>query len=92
MKRILKKVLRDDMNINFTHRGLEPFIRDMDRSSNRIAFALVLSAILLSSAIMHATGVGPTFYGMSVLGLLVFAFAAVLGVWLLISILRSGRL
>jgi ubiquinone biosynthesis protein len=64
----------------------------MDRSSNRISFSMIISAILLSSAIMHATGVGPTYRGISLLGLASFGFAFVLGIWLIISIIRSGRL
>ncbi len=92
MKEIIRKVLRDDVHIKMTHVGLDKLIRDMDRSSNRIAFSMIISAILLSSAIMHATGVGPKIYGMSVLGFLAFGIAFVLGIWLIISIIRSGRL
>jgi ubiquinone biosynthesis protein len=92
MKKIMLKVLRDDLRFRFTHEGLEQLIRDMDRSSNRIAFALVISAVILSSAIMHAAGVGFTVYGLSVLGIFTFGAAFFLGIWLVISILRSGRL
>jgi ubiquinone biosynthesis protein len=92
MKQIVRKVLKDDIHLKMSHEGLEKFIRDMDRSSNRIAFSLIISAILLSSAIMHAMGVGPRIYGMSALGFLAFGFALLLGIWLIISIIRSGRL
>lgn len=92
MKQITRKLLRDDIHIKMTHIGLDKFIRDMDRSSNRIAFSMIISSILLSSAIMHATGVGPTIYGMSLLGFIAFGFAFLLGIWLVISIIRSGRL
>lgn len=92
MKQIIQKVLKDDMHVKMTHIGLDKFIKDMDRSSNRISFAMIISAILLSSAIMHSLGVGPKIYGMSVLGLTAFGFALIMGIWLLISIIRSGRL
>jgi ubiquinone biosynthesis protein len=92
MKQIIRKILRDDIHLKMTHVGLDKFIRDMDRSSNRIAFSMIISAILLSSAIMHAMGVGPRIYGMSVLGFLAFGVAFLLGIWLIISIIRSGRL
>lgn len=92
VKKIMRKLLKDDIHIKMTPIGLDKFIRDMDRSSNRIAFSMIISAILLSSAIMHASGVGPMIYGMSVLGFLVFGFAFLLGIWLIISIIRSGRL
>jgi ubiquinone biosynthesis protein len=92
MKKMTRKVLRDELHMKLTHTGLEHFIRDMDRSSNRIAFAMVISAFIISSAIMHATGVRPMVFGMSLLGFLAFGLASLLGVWLLISIIRSGRL
>jgi ubiquinone biosynthesis protein len=92
MKKIMRKVLRNDLRFKLTHEGLEQLIRDMDRSSNRIAFALIISAVILSSSIMHAAGVGFTVYGLSVLGIFTFAAAFFLGIWLVISILRSGRL
>jgi len=91
MKQIIRKVLKDDINIKMTHMGMDRFIRDMDRSSNRISFSLIISAILLSSAIMHATGAGPSIYGVSILGLSAFGIAFFLGIWLIISIIRSGR-
>jgi len=92
LRQIIRKVLRDDIHMKLTHIGLDKLIRDMDRSSNRIAFSLVVSAIILSSAIMHATGVGPKLFGMSVLANISFVVAFFLGIWLLISIIRSGRL
>jgi ubiquinone biosynthesis protein len=75
-----------------THIGLDRLIRDMDRSSNRISFSMIIAAMLLSSAIMHATGAGPVNMGFSLLGMSAFFFAFLLGIWLIISIIRSGRL
>ena len=92
LRQFIRKVLRDDIHMKLTHIGLDKLIRDMDRSSNRIAFSMVVSAIILSSAIMHATGVGPKLFGMSVLANISFVAAFFLGIWLLISIIRSGRL
>jgi ubiquinone biosynthesis protein len=92
MKQIIRKILRDDIHMKLTHIGLDRLIRDMDRSSNRIAFSMVISAILLSSAIMHTAGVGPKLYGISAFALISFGAASFLGLWLIISIIRSGRL
>jgi ubiquinone biosynthesis protein len=92
MKQIIRKVLKDDLHIKMTHIGLEKLIRDMDRSSNRISFSMIIAAMLVSSAIMHASGVGPKIFGMSGLGFSAFGLAFLLGIWLIISIIRSGRL
>jgi ubiquinone biosynthesis protein len=92
MKQLFKKAVKDDIQIKMYHVNLPEFIKDMDRASNRIAFAMIVSAIILSSAIMHATGVLPTVFGLSFLGLISFAVAFLLGLWLIVSIIRSGRL
>ena len=92
LRQIVQKVLKDDLHLKMTHIGLDRLIRDMDRSSNRIAFGMIISAILLSSAIMHSSKAGPTILGFSLLGMSAFFFALLLGVWLIISIIRSGRL
>lgn len=92
IKMIIRKILRDDLHLKMTHIGLDRFINDMDRSSNRITFGLIVAAMLLSSAIMQSSGVGSRIFGMSVLGLISFFLAFLLGIWLIISIIRSGRL
>lgn len=92
MKQVIKKVLKDDIHVKMHHVNLPEFIKDMDRSSNRISFSLIISSILISSAIMHATGVGPKIFGMSILGFIAFGLAFLLGIWLIISIIRSGKL
>lgn len=92
IKKIIRKILRDDLHVKLTHIGLDRFITDMDRSSNRITFGVIISAILVSSAIMHSTGVGPTIFGLSILGIISFGAAFLMGIWLIISIIRSGRL
>jgi ubiquinone biosynthesis protein len=91
-RQILRKFIRDEIRIKIVPLGLDNFIKDMDRSTNRIAFAMVVSSIIISSAIMHATGVGPMVYGFSSLGIITFVGAFFLGLWLLISIIRSGRM
>lgn len=92
MKQIIRKVLKGDIHLKLTHIGLEKLTRDMDKASNRISFSLIVSSFLLGSAIMHATGVGPKIYGFSIVGLSSFGFAFLFGIWLIISIIRSGRL
>lgn len=92
MTKLFNKTLKDDIQVKMFHVNLPELIKDMDKASNRIAFAMVISAILLSSAIMHAAGVEPRIFGFSFFGIISFGFALLLGIWLLISIIRSGRL
>jgi ubiquinone biosynthesis protein len=93
-REIVRKLMRGRLQIIFRHENLDRLIIELDRSSNRIAFAMIVAATILGSALLLNARVGPDVPGtqIPVLGILGFAFAGVLGVWLTIAILRSGRL
>ena len=88
----LKQLRQGKTRIGFQHQGLDHFISEMDRSSNRIAFSLIISSLIIGSSLVITSNLGPHLFGFSLLGFLGYCAAAVLGLWLLISILRSGRL
>jgi ubiquinone biosynthesis protein len=89
---ILQQIRQGRVKIGFEHRGLEDFAFHIDRSSNRIAFALIIAALIVGSSLVIQTQIGPYLFGFSVLGLFGFLVAGIFGLWLLVSILRSGRL
>jgi len=89
---ILKKIKTGTLKIEFEHQGLSKFIAEMDKSSNRISFSLVISALIIGSSLIIMANKGPHVYGFPVLGILGFVFAGLLGLGLAIGILRSGRL
>ncbi|HDH02002.1 MAG TPA: AarF/ABC1/UbiB kinase family protein, partial [Nitrospirae bacterium] len=89
---LMRKVLKDDLHIKMTPLGLDRLIRDIDRSTNRLAFSIVIAAIILSSAILTLSETGGRIFDIPLLGLAGFLMAFMLGLWLLYSIIRSGRL
>jgi len=92
LKYILRKVKKGKMNLIFEHRGLERLITEMDRSSNRLAFSLIIAALIIGSSIIVFFDKGLQFFGLSAFGLIGYLIAAILGLWLVIAILRSGKL
>ena len=89
---IIKKIKKGTLKIEFEHQGLSKFIAEMDKSSNRISFSLVISALIIGSSLIIMANKGPLIYGFPVMGILGFVFAGLLGLGLAIGILRSGRL
>ncbi|NOZ24804.1 MAG: AarF/ABC1/UbiB kinase family protein [Nitrospirae bacterium] len=89
---LMRKALKDDLHIKMTPLGLDRLIRDIDRSTNRLAFSIVIAAIILSSAILTLSDTGGRVFDIPLLGLAGFLMAFMLGLWLLYSIIRSGRL
>jgi len=95
LRELARKLTRGRLQIQFRHENLDRFISELDRSTNRIAFAMIVAAIILGSAVILGMGVGPKVpytANVPVLGLLGFLVAGLLGVWLAFAILRSGRL
>jgi ubiquinone biosynthesis protein len=92
LKEFINRVNRNKFKIDLEHRGLEKLITDLDKSSNRISFSLLIAALIVGSSIIMQADKGPMLLGFPALGFLGYSIAAVLGLWLAIAILRSGRL
>ena len=89
---IVGKAKDDRLQIQFVHRGLEHFVQEMDRASNRLSFAVVIAALIVGSSFVLQRGTGPMIFGLPAIGLIGFIAAGILGLWLAVGILRSGRL
>lgn len=70
---------------------LQHFGNQLDRATSRLTMGVVIAALIIGSSIVMTVDRGPVLFGFPLLGLLGFLSAAVTGVWLLISIRRSGR-
>lgn len=92
LKEFINRVNRNKFKIDLEHRGLERLISDLDKSSNRISFSLLISALIIGSSLIMQTDKGPLLFGFPILGFLGYSAAGFLGLWLAIAILRSGRL
>jgi ubiquinone biosynthesis protein len=92
LKRIIKKMGRGELSFTFQHRGLEKLILELDRSSNRLSFSLIIAAIIVGSSLIMRLETKYMLFGYPLFGVLGYIFAGLLGVWLVIAILRSGRL
>jgi len=88
---ILHKLKEGKLKFNFEHRGLEKLTREINRSSNRLSFSLVICSLIIGSSLILQQQVGPFIFGYSVLGIIGYLLASFLGLGLVISILRSGE-
>ena len=80
--------------LSFKHNleGLDRMLATHDQISNRISFSIVIAALLIGSALIVISNTPPLFYGISLIGIIGFLAAAILGIWLLVAILRKGSL
>ncbi len=92
LKEFINRVNRNKFKIDLEHRGLEKLITDLDKSSNRLSFSMLIAALIIGSSLIMQTDKGPMLFGFPMLGFLGYSIAGFLGLWLAIAILRSGRL
>jgi len=90
--RLFRKLLRGDIRVKVQHEELQHLIRDVDKASNRLSFSVITASIIMASSIIIHAGQGRMLFGLPVLGLIGYLIAALLGIWILIGILRSGQL
>jgi ubiquinone biosynthesis protein len=92
MRRITRKLRKGELSIAFRHKGLERLITELEKASNRLAFALIIAALIIGSSLIMTRQFGLIIYGVPVLGMAGYITAGFLGIWLVIAILRSGKL
>ncbi|MBN1142747.1 MAG: AarF/ABC1/UbiB kinase family protein [Deltaproteobacteria bacterium] len=92
IKELISRLNQDKFRIDLRHQGFEKLITDLDKASNRISFSLLIAALVVGSSLIMQTEKGPLLFGFPALGLAGYSIAALLGLWLAVAILRSGRL
>lgn len=90
---LLTKFRQGKFQVRVHHEHLENLTKTVDKSSNRISFALIIAALLVaSSMLVPQQGMVLGLFPLQTLGIAGYVIAAIIGVWLVLSIIRSGRL
>lgn len=89
---ITRLIRQQKLAVQMEHKGLENMLATHDQISNRISFSIIIAALIIGSALIVISAIPPLFYGISLIGIIGFLAAAIMGIWLLVAILRKGRL
>jgi ubiquinone biosynthesis protein len=92
MLEIMRLIRQKKLAVQMEHKGLETMLSTYDQISNRISFSIIIAALIIGSALIVISAIPPLFYGISLIGIIGFLAAAIMGIWLLVAILRKGRL
>ncbi len=85
---LLDRLSDETLQWNLTIQGMDSLQRSLERSANRRAFSTVVGSLIIGAAIISTGQKTSQLQGLSAL---LFAAASFLGLWLIASILRSGR-
>lgn len=90
--RLLKQLERGQLELNINYDGLRDIISQMQKMTNRLALAMLLAATIIALGLVMVIYHPATWQqlGNLVFGL-AFVSSLVFGIWLMISIWRSGK-
>jgi len=90
----LRKMGTGEWRLNLRHENIDRLISELDRSSNRLSFAIVIAAIIIGSSVVVSADPDLTLLNVRVqhFGIIGYVLAGVLGLGLSWAIFRSGRL
>jgi ubiquinone biosynthesis protein len=90
---VLEQVRHGQLEVGFVHKGLDELTHKLDVVFNRLVIALVVAGGLIGSSLIgiFAKG-GPHLLGLHVISLFGFVVSGILGFWLMVGVIRSGRL
>lgn len=90
--KITEMLRQKKVTFKIEHHGLDRMLATFDQISNRISLSIIIAALLIGSALIVISNIPPLIYGISIIGIVGFAMAAIMGIWLMVAILRRGRL
>ena len=88
-ERVLDRLQRGSIKVDIEDTDIKKLSLEIDRSSNRVAYGLLIAALLIASAILMQTKQGPRILGTPILSFFSFFFASILVIILFVSILRE---
>ncbi|MEW5910977.1 MAG: AarF/UbiB family protein [Thermodesulfobacteriota bacterium] len=90
LETVLRQLERGELGLALEIKGLKPLTRAVQEGSSRVTVGLILAALIVGSSMIITTGVEPKLFGLPALGVLGYIISAVIGLWLVWSIFRSG--
>jgi ubiquinone biosynthesis protein len=89
--RLADKIERDELAIRFRHENLESLNHTLENISNRVAFSVIIAALIIGSSMIITTGIGPVIFGFPALGIIGYLVSSILGLWLIVIIIRTRK-
>lgn len=90
----LEKAGSGKLRIEFKHVGLENIVPELERSTSRLSFAMIIAGLVVGSALIMQSKptIGPSLFEIPVIGALGYFIAAICGIWLLVTMIRNRSL
>ena len=92
VREIIRLARRGELRVGLEHRNFEKLLDVYEHVGSRVSFAVVVGSLIIGSSLIVHSKLPPLWGDIPIIGLVGFLAAGVMGLVLLISILRHGRL
>jgi ubiquinone biosynthesis protein len=89
---ITRTIRQRKLTVMLELQSMNQMLHTHDQISNRISFSIIIAALIIGSALIVISKTPPLFYGISLIGIIGFLTAAFMGLWLLVAIIKKGKL
>ena len=86
---LLNRLSTETLKLNISIQGLDSLQRSVENAANRRTLGTIIGALIIGAAIISTAQQTPQ---LQILSEVFFAIASLIGLWLVIGIIRSGRL
>ena len=90
-EKALRKIQKGVIKVNVEDTDIRKLSLEIDRSSNRVSYAMIIAALLIVGSILTAIGKGPILFNIPILALFSFLGAGFLSIMLFFSILGEAK-
>ncbi len=94
VREMLRHLAGGRWRLHIRHENVDQLTQELDRSSNRLAFSIVIAAIIVGSSVVISADTTLTLFTIKIqhLGVVGYLIAGIMGLGLSWAIFRSGRL
>lgn len=91
LNHIMERIEQGQIKIRFIHENLGGLRTTLENISNRLVLGIIIGSMIIGSSMIITTGVKPLLFGFPALGVVGYVVSGILGLWLIISIIRSRK-
>lgn len=91
LRKLLRASRKGAIQVDITVRRLDQYVHYIDNAISRLTMGIVTAALIIGSSIIMTVKGGPELFGLPAFGFLGYTFATLGGIWLLVSIWKSGQ-
>ncbi len=95
LRELMRSAGRGRFQVNIRHENLDYLAKELDRSSNRLASSVIMASTLICGTMLLSMETDVEIFGLvpiRYLGFVGYAIATFMAAWIVIAILRSGKL